>query len=174
MKGKWMLVTGVLLVVGMLAGGCGSAQSSQGGQSQPAAQPGKTAAAQENTAKGPVDLKHAKLKITVGDQVLWATVEDNATMRALAQKLPLTLDMQNLSGREMCYRFGAGTFPTEKTRSDRYAVGDLVYWAPRGSFVILYKQNGEEFERQQLGHIDQGVELFDGAGDKKVTFELQQ
>ena len=49
-----------------------------------------------------------------------------------------------------------------------------MYWAPRGSFVILYKQNGEEFERQQLGHIDQGVELFDGAGDKKVTFELQQ
>lgn len=69
------------------------------------------------------------------------------------------------------YRCGAGGLPEAGTRSDRYNVGDIVYWPPRGSFVILYKQNGEEFERVQISHIDEGVEIFDGGGDRTVTFE---
>lgn len=57
-------------------------------------------------------------------------------------------------------------------RSDGYEVGDLAYWPPRHSFVILYEQNGEQFERQHLGHIDSGVEVFESTGDVDVTFEM--
>jgi hypothetical protein len=101
-------------------------------------------------------------------------LEDNAATRALIKKLPMTLPMQNLYSREMCYRYGQGGLPTDKLRSDHYEVGDIAYWPPRGSLVILYKQNGEEFERQQIGHIDQGVEIFENAGNKQVMFELAE
>lgn len=78
--------------------------------------------------------------------------------------------MMDLYGREMCCRFEE-ELPTGQLRSDGYEVGDLVYWPPRHSFVILYKQNGEQFSRQQIGHIASGVEIFDGIGDVDVTIE---
>ena len=68
----------------------------------------------------------------------------------------------------------AGALPDGETRSDGYAVGDIAYWPPRGSLVILYAQNGERFERVHLGHIDGGAEIFRSMGDADVTFELLQ
>lgn len=113
-----------------------------------------------------------KVKITVGETELTAVFEDNTTSRALVEQMPMTLPMMDLYGREMCYRYGGGTFETDTLRYDRYEVGDIAYWPPAGSLVILYKQNGEEFERQQIGHIDEGVDVFDNIGDVDVTFEL--
>jgi len=115
-----------------------------------------------------------KIKITSGEKEMYAQLEDNPTSRAIMAKLPLTLKMSDLYGREMCYRFGAGALPVGTTRSDGYQVGDLAYWPPRGSFVILYEQNGEEFERVHLGHIASGVEYFKTTGDASVTFEAVQ
>lgn len=113
-----------------------------------------------------------KVKITVGETELTAVFEDNTTSRALVEQMPMTLPMMDLYGREMCYRYGGGTFETDALRYDRYEVGDIAYWPPAGSLVILYKQNDEEFERQQIGHIDDGVDVFIGIGDVDVTFEL--
>lgn len=124
--------------------------------------------------EGEHSVKGTKVKITVGDNQMVATLEDNAASRALVKKLPMTLPMQNLYSREMCYRYGAGSLPTENLRSDRYEIGDIVYWPPRGSFVILYSQNGEQFERQQIGHIDKGIEVFNNIGETNVTFELMK
>lgn len=113
-----------------------------------------------------------QIKITVGQEELYATLEDNATTAALLEQMPLTLLMEDLYGREMCYRFGADTLPYEETRSDGYEIGDIAYWPPRGSFVILYEQNGEQFERVHLGHITEGVEIFKTTGSTEVTFEV--
>lgn len=113
-----------------------------------------------------------QIKITANGTELIATLEDNATTRALLEQMPMTLPMMDLYGREMCYRYGAYALPTDNLRSDGYEVGDLAYWAPGGSLVILYEQNGEQFERQHLGHIDSGVELFESTGDVDVTFEI--
>lgn len=130
------------------------------------AQSGDTVSANDTNAN------EVRIKITVGDTQLYATLENNATTKALVEQMPLTLSMQDLYDREMCYRFGANALPTDSLRSDGYAVGDIAYWPPRGSLVILYAQNGEQFERAHLGHIDSGVELFENTGDVDVTFEL--
>lgn len=113
-----------------------------------------------------------QITITVGDTVLNAVLEKNATTDALVEQMPLTLSMLDLYGREMCYRYGAGALPTDTLRSAGYQVGDIAYWPPRGSLVILYAQNGEQFERQHLGHISEGVEVFETTGDTEVTFSL--
>lgn len=113
-----------------------------------------------------------QITITVGDTILNAVLEKNATTDALVEQMPLTLSMLDLYGREMCYRYGAGALPTDTLRSDGYQVGDIAYWPPRGSLVILYAQNGEQFERQHLGHISEGVEVFETTGDTEVTFSL--
>lgn len=122
-----------------------------------------------NTQEGEEGMR---VKITVGDTELFATFEDNATTRALVEQMPMTLSMSDLYGREMCYRYGADALPTDELRSDGYEVGDIAYWPPRGSLVILYEQNGEQFERQHIGHISEGVEVFATTGDAEVTFEM--
>ncbi len=84
----------------------------------------------------------------------------------------MTLPMSDLYGREMCYCYGAGALPTDNLRSDGYEIGDIAYWPSRGSLVILYAQNGEQFERRHLGYIDSGVEVFESTGYIDVIFEV--
>lgn len=138
----------------------------------------ETSAGTESTAqasqKEESEVKEIKIRITVGGRQLTSTLENNATTRAIVAQMPMTLHMMDLYGREMCYRYGAYALPTDNMRDDNYAVGDIAYWAPGGSLVILYEQNGEEFSRQHLGHIDSGVEAFKTTGDADVTFELME
>ena len=162
---KKMIVALLSLTVLILGTACGAqAPSAKKDATAPKAQ----AAAESNAKAGaPV-----KLKITANGKTLTAVMEDNPTVQAFTKKLPVTLPMENLYGREMCYRYGGGTFPTGQLRSDGYQVGDIAYWPPRGSLVILFAQNGEHFERQHLGHINESVSFFHNAGDVKVNFEL--
>lgn len=131
-----------------------------------------TPVSEETKTENETEVSEVKIKITVGDTELFATLADNATTQAIIGQMPMTLPMMDLYGREMCYRYGAYALPTDNLQSDGYEVGDIAYWAPGGSLVILYKQNGEQFERQHLGHIDSGVEVFENTGDADVTFEV--
>lgn len=113
-----------------------------------------------------------KVKITVGRETLTATFLDNATTRTLISHFPLTVPMEDLYAREMCYHFPEA-LPAEEAGRSGYEVGDIGYWTPRHSLVIFYKQNGEIIGNlQKIGRIDSGVELFSRTGDVDVTFEL--
>ncbi|MCD8089410.1 MAG: hypothetical protein LUD81_02095 [Clostridiales bacterium] len=109
--------------------------------------------------------------LTVGTTELEATLYDNSTTRELISRLPLTLPMMDLYCREMCYRF-ADELPTDDVQDSSYEVGEIVYWPPGHSFVIMYTQNGEVFEMQKLGYVDSGVEIFETTGDIEVKIEL--
>lgn len=107
------------------------------------------------------------------DVKVTAQFEDNATTRELISRMPFTISMDNLYGREMCHRYGRGGLPTDDARDRSYKVGDISYWPPMGSLVILYKQNGEIFEQQPIGHIDSDVNFFSKLGSADVTFRLK-
>lgn len=164
MKRKFILLIGLILT--FLFTACASTSINE--EKKVAAAP------QEKVGGNTMTQNRYKVKISVNGKELIAELEDNATTRAFVQKMPVELPMQDLYGREMCYRYGSGGLPTDKLRSDGYAVGDIAYWPPRGSLVILYSQNGEEFQRQHLGHINSGVEVFKSTGDARVKFELMK
>ncbi|WP_336768399.1 cyclophilin-like fold protein [Pantoea endophytica] len=113
-----------------------------------------------------------KVKITTGDHTMTATFYDNDTARALISRFPLTLPMQDLYKREMCYRF-PDALPASDTQTSGYEVGDIFYWAPRHSFVIMYEQNGERISNmKKVGRIHSGVGIFRHTGDANVRFEV--
>lgn len=126
---------------------------------------------QDNTTNSSEEVAEMVISITAGEHVITATLYDNAAGRALWDKLPITLPMMNLYGREMCYRFGAGGLPDDDAADTGYVVGDISYWPPAGSLVILYKQNGEVFEQQPIGHTNDDISFFDGMPDTDITFE---
>ena len=116
-----------------------------------------------------------KVKITVGEQVLYADFADNATSRYLMEKMPMTLPMMDLYGREMCYRFSGEDIPAEEARYGAFDVGKILYWTPWHSFVIVYAESDEEIDNlQYVGEIEAGVALFAETGDCEVTFELAE
>ena len=114
-----------------------------------------------------------RLTITAGGRVLEARLEDTPAVRALLQRLPLDVSMENLYARELCHHLGAGALPDADTRSDGYEVGDIIYWPPMGSLVILYAQNGERFARVHLGHIDADLSFLGQAGALQVRWEVK-
>lgn len=112
-----------------------------------------------------------KIKIKVGKHEITAILTDNATTRDFVSRLPLTLPMLDLYGREMCYRFPRG-LATDMVETSGYEVGDIVYYPPRHSFVIMYAQNGERFGMQKMGKITSGIGIFKGIGNTEMTVEM--
>lgn len=127
-------------------------------------------AGQENDNNQNENEMTTRMRITVGGHTLTATLENNATAQAFAAKLPITLPMMDLYGREMCYRFPEA-LPADEARTRGYEVGEIVYYPPMHSFVIMYAQNGERFQMQSIGRVEGNVGIFDGIGDVDVRFE---
>lgn len=78
--------------------------------------------------------------------------------------------MLDLYNREMCYRFSEA-LPTDDVSTCGYEVGEIVYYPPMHSFVIMYAQNGEHFSMQKLGKISSDVAVLNGIGNIDITFE---
>ena len=88
---------------------------------QPQNQDRETNAAETTTAESVTEsdtgtADNIKIRITVGATELYTELENNATTSALIEQMPMTLPMQDLYGREMCYRYGADALPTDELR----------------------------------------------------------
>ena len=118
---------------------------------------------------GSVCAEEMKIIVAIKGKNLHAVLEDNPASRALYAQMPFTVKMKDLYEREMCF-FMSGKLPETKQTASNYSVGVIIYWPPQRCLVILYKQNGERFRRQHLGHIESGAEIFSTTGDIEVTF----
>ena len=127
----------------------------------------------EETTNNPNDenMTTYQIRIKAGNHEQTATLQHNATTRAFIDMLPITLPMLNLYGREMCYRF-PDALPTDDVNTCGYEVGEIVYYPPMHSFVILYAQNDERFSMQKLGKVNGDVSVFNDIGNVDVLFEL--
>ena len=115
-----------------------------------------------------------KIKLTIDNKILTATLADNATARDFASLLPLTLTMNDLFRRE---KFGhlSRAISDKGKRTHTYQIGDLAYWSPSHDVAVYYRQDGEKIPEPGIiviGKIDSGVAAFDVAGSVKVTIEL--
>ena len=115
-----------------------------------------------------------KLKITIGDTALTATMEVNSSAEALLELLtekPLTINMRDYGSMEK-----VGSLGTSLPRNDKQIStepGDLILFQGN-SFVVYYAPNSWNFTR--LGKINNITknELMDilGSGDVTVTLSL--
>ena len=68
--------------------------------------------------------------------------------------MKISTDVNSVTG-------SSDALPANEVSYRGYEVGEIVYWPPRHSFVILYAQNGEHFDMQPIGRIEKGVEEMD-------------
>ena len=111
-------------------------------------------------------MAETKIKITLdsGKEVL-ATINDTKTSRDLLSRLPLNITMTDLFGREKYYNFNEPLENSDK-KEYTYNKGDIFYWPPQHSFVIIYRQDNDTIPNgmYMLGHVDNNIELFDNKG----------
>ena len=117
-----------------------------------------------------------KIRITLANKVLTATLADNKTARDFVSLLPLTLTMNDLFGRE---KFGhlPRAISKEGKGTDTYEIGDIAYWSPGPDVAIYYHQDGEKIPDPGIiiiGKIDSGADALNVTGSVKVTIELVQ
>lgn len=115
-----------------------------------------------------------KVKIMLGQHVIRAKLYDNEAARQFWAGLPASYPMMNLYDRELCYRMGNGSLPAKEAENKGYQVGDISYWPLAGSLIILYKQNGEVFKQQPIGHSEDDLSFLQDLPDTQVLWEKDE
>ena len=135
---------------------------------------GPTARGADNTPTSHTSA--VKIKLTIDNKTLTATLADNRTARDFASLLPLTLTMNDLFGRE---KFGhlPRAISDKGKRTHTYEIGDIAYWSPGPDVAIYYHHDGEQIPDPGIiviGKIDSGVAPLNVRGSVKVAMELMQ
>ena len=135
---------------------------------------GPTARGADNTPTSHTSA--VKIKLTIDNKTLTATLADNGTARDFVSLLPLTLTMNDLFGRE---KFGhlPRAISDKGKRTHTYEIGDIAYWSPGPDVAIYYHHDGEQIPDPGIiviGKIDSGVAPLNVRGSVKVAMELMQ
>jgi hypothetical protein len=89
-----------------------------------------------------------KLKITIGEVILTASLIKSKTTEDFIKLLPLDLTMNDLFGREK-YAALPKPISTGGKRSFNYEVGDIGYWSPSNDLAIYYKDDANLFQNPE-------------------------
>lgn len=117
-----------------------------------------------------------KLKISIGNKVLSATLIDNVTTQAFVKMLPLTIHMTELYNNEK-YGHLSSKLPGKAIKPGTIQAGDLMLWdADYKCLVLFYKTFKSPYSYVKLGTVDKPDELenFLGSGNVKIKFELEK
>jgi hypothetical protein len=114
-----------------------------------------------------------QINITIGDEVVTATLIDSQTTQDFISLLPLTLTLEDYANTEkisdLPRRLSTDDAPTGSDPS----IGDIAYYAPWGNLAVYYNDFGYSNGLVILGRIDGDIEAFSMPGSVEVTIELQ-
>jgi hypothetical protein len=115
-----------------------------------------------------------RIRVTSGETVLDATLDDNATARDFASMLPLTLPMDDLFKREKYGRLPRPLTAGGEPRSS-YEIGNIAYWSPGPDIAIFYDHDGQSIPAPGIVILGQIISEADAlkqyGGTVDVTIE---
>ena len=118
-----------------------------------------------------VEVGEMKIKISVGNKIFDATLENNPATQEFIKKLPLEVEMIELNGNEKYYKFDEN-FPSSDKNIGEIHAGDLMLYS--SNYVVLfYKTFSTSYRYTRLGKIDNPDTLSEilGNGNIHVRFE---
>ena len=115
--------------------------------------------------------KEKTMRLLIGENEVPVTWEDNASVSALKELLPLTIRMKMYGGFEQVGSIGRSIARDDTQITTGY--GDIVLYSG-DQIVIFYGSNSWAYTR--LGHVElsrQEMEALLGGGDVSITLEAQ-
>ena len=151
----------VCLTVALLLSGCGDT-------TEPLAANTTIESTAESTAQDALSMI-----ITVGGSDFSVTLADNETSRALLERLPLTLTMNELHGNEK-YNYLSEALPITAVTVDKIQTGDLMLFGS-DCIVLFYDSFSTEYSYTRIGSIDDPADLAKavGTGNVSMTFSVK-
>ncbi len=141
-------------------------------QETPAPSQNSSVPAESSTQEETPDTSMLKGTIQIGDKSFFVTLYDNESARAFSEKLPLTLNMEELNGNEKFYFF-PDKFPSDSERIGNIKAGDLMLYGS-DCLVLFYESFSTSYSYTRLGYIEDVSGLTDalGSGSIEVTFNI--
>ena len=112
-----------------------------------------------------------KIRLTIGNEVVTATLNDSSGGPDFASLLPLTLTLEDYNGTEKVSDLSKRLSTEGAPAGIDPEVGDITYYAPWSNLAIFYRDFGYSTGLVLLGKIDGGMELLSVPGSVRVTIE---
>lgn len=172
------VLSAVILVMLILSGCAAQSQSERSTEAFTESTEGKSSTVMNETeTETETETKNdmsteQKIKITVGSKTFTATLENNASGKELVERMPFTVNMQELNGNEKYYQF-PDSFPSDPRSFDTIKAGDLMLYQS-DYLVVFYEDHSTTYDYTRLGVIDNADGLAEalGSGSAQVTFEV--
>lgn len=113
-----------------------------------------------------------KIRITLEDAVLTATLVESQTAEDFISLLPLTLTLEDYAGTEKVSDLPRRLSTEGAPSGSDPSVGDITYYAPWGNLAIFYRDFGYASGLVILGKIESGIEALNVPGSVSGTIEL--
>ncbi len=112
-----------------------------------------------------------EIKITIGDRIFSATLENTRTAAEFAKKLPLTLRMNELNGNEK-YIGLSEKLPAAPSCPGKIRSGELMLYG-RSTLVLFYESFPTSYSYTRIGKITDVKGLKDAVGDREITVKFE-
>lgn len=114
------------------------------------------------------EIKEAyEMQLSINGKIFSVTLEDNDTVQALYNLLPLTLEMSELNGNEKYFYLDTSLTCTPERVRNIYA-GDIMLYGD-SCIVLFYDSFSTPYSYTRIGHIEDASELLDALGDNSAT-----
>lgn len=117
------------------------------------------------------DMKTDSITLKIGNTTFRAVLEDNATARAFAALLPLTITMNELNGNEKYYML-PDNLPTASSRPGRIENGDLMLYGSN-CIVLFYDTFTTSYSYTHIGKVVEPNGLAAAVGNGRVTVTME-
>jgi len=116
--------------------------------------------------------KPIKMKITIGDKSVVATMYNNATAKDFISMLPLALPLDDYNGTEKTSYLSRKLNTAGVPSGSDPEVGNITYYAPWGNPAIFYKDLGYSNSLLNPGNIEVDVSILSSSQKLNATFEM--
>lgn len=127
---------------------------------------------EKNSAERVEAQTEMKIKISIGEKIFYATLENNPTTQEFIKKLPLEVEMTELNGNEKYFKF-AENFPTNDEKVGKIYSGDIMLYS--GNYlVIFYRDFSTNYSYTRLGRIENAENLSEFVGDWDIRAKFEK
>lgn len=127
--------------------------------------------APSTSAQPPQEDRVIHIHITLGEQVLPATLDDSPAGRDFAALLPLSLTLEDYAHTEKVAQLPRALTTQGAPGSYAASAGDLTYYAPWGNLAIFYKDFRSASGLVRLGQISGDLQALRRSGDLQVQIK---
>ena len=116
------------------------------------------------------------IRIIIGNDIITATMYDNATARDFISQLPMSVTLNDYASTEKIFYMPGNYSLSTVGAPSGYdpSEGEITLYAPWGNIAIFYRDYGYGSGLVPMGKIDgDGIKHFQVSGNINATFEKQ-